>query len=236
MDDKYKKLFVVLWHLLKSTKSSAELFFIIPMGGGIHSITQKEFSESDFNQQAYYSKNVSVTETMKKELAEFANEVFKPLLYDISEKLHNMTRYLDVNQVDLYLQISQDRQITLKVYAEATGDEEHEEILTEEDGIEHFLEMIEDLNPNEPLTRGRVEFSGYGDSGSIDDTIYTDDGNFTIPQDVLEWMYTQLPGGWEINEGSDGEFFFDFVKREIRVLLIDHVEEEFTDTVWETKF
>ena len=69
-------------------------------------------------------------------------------------------------------------------------------------------------------------FNGYGDSGEIS-------GYSVFPQSLQalpgfggvelleEFVYDHLPGGWEINEGSSGEFTFDLVNS-LWDLTIDH--------------
>lgn len=54
----------------------------------------------------------------------------------------------------------------------------------------------------------RVDYNGYGDSGSIDSVRYGDTslGHASSEfQAIADWVEEHLPGGWEINEGSQGE-------------------------------
>ena len=54
-----------------------------------------------------------------------------------------------------------------------------------------------------------------------------------------DWCYTQLEnnfGGWEINEGSDGKFMFNFNDM---IIVLEHTyntEENATDTLFEESF
>lgn len=62
-----------------------------------------------------------------------------------------------------------------------------------------------------------VEFSGYGDSGSISDEGYSEEmGSVSIGvfEDYLYGMLSNF-GGWEINEGSQGTFKIDTRTKEI---------------------
>ena len=56
---------------------------------------------------------------------------------------------------------------------------------------------------------GVLYFEGSGDSGWIEDEIITDNGKMDCPEFFKDWCYEMLGnnfGGWEINEGSQGEF------------------------------
>ena len=60
---------------------------------------------------------------------------------------------------------------------------------------------------------GTVNYEGSGDSGYVEsDIIYNDGTREDIPASLEEWMYGKLSnyGGWEINEGSQGNFHFNF--------------------------
>jgi hypothetical protein len=43
-------------------------------------------------------------------------------------------------------------------------------------------------------------------------------------------------GGWEINEGSDGEFVFNFHTMEITLNHTYNTEQNSVDTLWEEEF
>jgi hypothetical protein len=82
-----------------------------------------------------------------------------------------------------------------------------------------------------------VEYNGGGDSGYIE-------GNFEptnegIPARIEDWCYEQLErnfGGWEINEGSQGRFIFDFNKLTCVLEHVYNVEESQSDTLYEESF
>jgi len=60
-----------------------------------------------------------------------------------------------------------------------------------------------------------------------------------VPSQVEDWCYQQLEehfGGWEINEGSQGEFQFDFNQK---TLILTHTYNTILDksnTIWEEEF
>ncbi len=109
--------------------------------------------------------------------------------------------------------------------------EEGQEILEEweEDGVLDDLEIPQD---GQLILR----YNGSGDSGYIESSF--EDGN-SVPSTIEDWCYNQLEshfGGWEINEGSDGEFIFDFNKMTIDLNHTMNIEENSSDTLWEEGF
>ncbi len=81
-----------------------------------------------------------------------------------------------------------------------------------------------------------LKYYGSGDSGYIES--YFDNGK-PSPQEVEDWCYKQLEenfGGWEINEGSQGEFQFDF---DTKTVILQHTYNFVSDksnTIWEEEF
>jgi len=76
---------------------------------------------------------------------------------------------------------------------------------------------------------GVVSYEGSGDSGYIEDKMVLDgDEDITIPADLETWMYNQLGnyGGWEINEGSQGKFVFDFKNGTITLSHGENYEDD----------
>ena len=65
----------------------------------------------------------------------------------------------------------------------------------------------------------KVNFSGGGDDGYIEDDGYDDEGNqYRLSDDLENYLYSKLNnsfGGWEINEGSSGKFIINRQTMEI---------------------
>lgn len=103
-----------------------------------------------------------------------------------------------------------ERNITINVEENRV---ENNEMVTEFDGIEDedVLKLFEHMNESN-FSEGVVEFDGGGDSGEIQDKILFDgDIEEEISAGVSDFLYRELEnfyGGWEINEGSHGQFIF----------------------------
>jgi len=86
-----------------------------------------------------------------------------------------------------------------------------------------------------------VRFEGGGDSGWIHDTGETrKTDNYPVPPFMMEKMYQMLEDypGWEINEGSQGEFTFESAGGKDRLTLHFNMNTEVTaeDLVYQFKY
>ena len=107
----------------------------------------------------------------------------------------------------------------------------------EENPIVKMFQDILQENPNTPKNKTlTLRYNGSGDSGYIED--YFEEGG-DVPSSVQDWCYRQLEnhhGGWEINEGSDGQFIFNLNEETVELLHTFNNEESETDTIYEEKF
>ena len=81
-----------------------------------------------------------------------------------------------------------------------------------------------------------LKYNGGGDSGYIESDFENGEPS---PGAVEEWCYQQLEenfGGWEINEGSQGEFQFDFNEKTVILSHTYNIIEDRSNTLWEEKF
>jgi hypothetical protein len=111
-------------------------------------------------------------------------------------------------------------------------DEEGKDIFEEweKDGVLDDLEV-----PNDGILT--LKYNGSGDSGYIES--YFEENVDGVPTSIEDWCYRQLEnnfGGWEINEGSDGEFIFNFNEMTIELNHTYNVEENAHDTIYEESF
>lgn len=112
----------------------------------------------------------------------------------------------------------------------ATGIE-YEDILSEweEKGIFDDIQIPEDQYL-------RLGYSGGGDEGYIDSNF---DNGSPVPTEIEEWCYQELQenfGGWEINEGSQGEFEFNFKTKVVELGHSYNTQDNSSDTLWEEDF
>jgi hypothetical protein len=81
-----------------------------------------------------------------------------------------------------------------------------------------------------------LKYNGGSDSGYIESDF---DNGEPSPGAVEEWCYQQLEenfGGWEINEGSQGEFQFDFNEKTVVLAHTYNTMLDESNTIWEEEF
>jgi len=81
-----------------------------------------------------------------------------------------------------------------------------------------------------------LKYNGGGDSGYIESDF---ENGEPAPGAVEEWCYQQLEdnfGGWEINEGSQGEFQFDFNEKTVVLAHTYNTMLDESNTIWEEEF
>ena len=79
------------------------------------------------------------------------------------------------------------------------------------------------INENDGEDEFEMTFSGYGDSGAIEDT------NFTRSVENLGYEILDLYApGFENNEGGEGTIYLDFNKKEMSIEYSQNYEESFT--------
>jgi hypothetical protein len=105
--------------------------------------------------------------------------------------------------------------------------------------LESIFMSLRDLNPN--ADSFMLSFEGGGDSGSLADQIYAkkdgnDIGSYNIPDSIESWCYDALPGGWEIDEGSWGDFTFDCENQNINLETKYNRYEEMSEDIIEESF
>jgi hypothetical protein len=108
----------------------------------------------------------------------------------------------------------------------------------DEDDDENLMEVFDALENDEEIIDRvlQVDYNGSGDSGYLEDDFTN--GN-SVPAVVSDYAYNMLEnsfGGWEINEGSQGNFEIDLDRKEITLNHTSNIEETERDTVWEEKF
>jgi hypothetical protein len=99
--------------------------------------------------------------------------------------------------------------------------------------------MEEDMQDVEVPSDGilTLSYNGGGDSGYIESSF--DETSDAVPASIEDWCYSQLEshfGGWEINEGSDGRFIFNFNNSTVDLDHTFNTEENAANTLFEENF
>ena len=118
------------------------------------------------------------------------------------------------------------------------GDGESVTHSLEEDDSEELMELFDTLENDDEINDRvlQLDYNGSGDSGYLEDDFTNGD---SVPAVVSDYAYRMLEnnfGGWEINEGSQGNVVIDLDRKEITLNHTSNIEETERDTVWEEKF
>lgn len=93
------------------------------------------------------------------------------------------------------------------------------------DVFKSLNELIEEIKSKGENT-DKVEFSGGGDSGDINGTT---NNNIRLDNVIVDYFYNWLEnfyGGWEINEGSQGNFIIDTEEGMLYLDMTENTEEQ----------
>ena len=123
-------------------------------------------------------------------------------------------------------------------YSAYVEGDSHDGFLDTDEIPENILKFLEELDDS-----GHHEFevvcTGGGDSGFVEDDGRTrKDDNYKTPSEVENYCYQlleQFPG-WEINEGSHSEFYFDGRKRAVSFKFTYNEEVSKAELVHEFDF
>lgn len=137
-----------------------------------------------------------------------------------------------------------ERILSIYAYETVYGSEPHGSDYTLEDIESEFgeetLKAVEELFIQLNGSEGRVDFSGGGDDGYIEDYMMVDNEQFDIPKLIEEMLYSMLNGnyaGWENNEGAQGSWLFDPSEKTILFDFNYNTEEEVSvDLNYEIRF
>lgn len=173
-------------------------------------------------------------------------EIFKKVLKFVEKNdlFTSIDEDYDVNYETIEISIDTNEQVLTvshrySYYEE--GDWESTEFSVA-DGYEELTQIFdnlqEEIKDSKPPKQGllRLDYSGSGDSGYIEDYF---EGNYPVPGQVEDFAYGRLEslyGGWEINEGSRGYFIFDLKNKTVTLNHSMTIEQNSHDTIFEESF
>jgi len=144
--------------------------------------------------------------------------------------------YIDYQRFDITIYVNEKKEISL-THSYSYQTEGGSEGVEYDDMIEEWEEKGVFNDTSIPEDNYLVlKYNGGGDSGYIESNF---ESGQSVPPPVEEWCYQQLEenfGGWEINEGSQGEFQFDFNEKTVILSHAYNIEESRSNTLWEEEF
>jgi hypothetical protein len=187
------------------------------------------------NGRSYYSDDIQVPQAIAVKIFEFYNREIKDKIEDVWQNFPGDDEF---SQGGMYLRFNFGiSEVSATVWADyyGAGDEQIEQWEVDEDI--RLVECINDLKSmDEEIITATLDFSGGGDSGYIEDDMTTNFSTDSAPESCKDYMYDKLPGGWEINEGSQGSGVFDVSKGTFTLFYTENIEGQHTNTFFEETF
>lgn len=151
---------------------------------------------------------------------------------ELKETIIEDNNLLEVaDDIDYYANIQfgidcRERILTIKAWQQVMNSESHSitRNVKEYESLNEFVDKMK----SDGYRVGEISFEGSGDSGYVDNTLMLEgDETIEVPSEVEDFCYDMLSEfpGWEINEGSQGYFYFDFESGEVEL----NYEQNFTD-------
>lgn len=204
--------------------------------------------ELDFN-----GEHIRLSDVNIEDIGHFSNKYSAEIPSGLVPILQKIINYIDVN--DLYQQPDEDinyerleididtktKEISVSNWYSYydRGNENSVEFNSQED-LEQFDGWVSDEFATIDVPETGIltlRYNGGGDSGYID-SAFEENGD-AVPAGIEDWCYRALEqnfGGWEINEGSDGEFIFDFNNSMVTLNHTMNTEENDVNTIYEESF
>jgi len=188
----------------------------------------------DFDYDDLESIKVSNSQTFDNAYTVKIPKPFADILDRLFKELHGKVDLesdydLNYQQIDINVDVA-DQELEIQwFYSYNETSEVESTTWTKEEEPEVFQD-IQNNNIQIPPSGLKIGFNGSGDSGYIDDHMEVFGvGDKPVPASLEDWCYGKLPGGWEINEGSQGKFIINSKERTIELDYEENVEDEFSD-------
>jgi hypothetical protein len=211
---------------IKSNLPNFKLLYFFLKSEGHDYITVSfniQSGEIDYWYDAYGRGSIKLPERLKNFYEKLVNLVMEEDFEIDYDNYHtiNVTYDIDDNQL-----LIRDNEVVLVTKDTGTSEE-----IDSPDLLETMKNWLD-----KGILMMKVEFNGGGDSGYIEDYGYDEKGNnHPIPASMEDFLYNMLEsnfGGWEINEGSQGQFEIYNKSSEIILSIGVNEEETETTTLW----
>ena len=101
----------------------------------------------------------------------------------------------------------------------------------------NIIDTLNELKKERKIERFEVSFNGSGDSGYIDSASDSNGKIFGLPADLEDYLYNLISeyvgSGWEINEGSQGTFYFNLNTKNIEFQYGLNIEDFDNEDLYE---
>lgn len=145
-------------------------------------------------------------------------------LEELADDDNYMTLEFEIDCIERILSINASEQVTNQEYSIDTIN------ISDNPNDKELVDFFEDMK-SKNFNTGEINFEGSGDSGAVEDHIElfgisnsTEDINEDVER-LCYYMLEQYPG-WEINEGSQGHFDFDFIEGTVQLTYGQNIQDD----------
>lgn len=162
----------------------------------------EDWADNNWNNESGGSRDIESYDKID-ELIDYLFEEYD--LMDLADDDNYLTLEFEIDCIE--------RVLSINAWERVNHAENSERLITSEE--DEDLKKYCESKSSEGFNMGIVRFEGSGDSGAVEDSIELHGDSpksETIPDDMETLCYTMLSDfpGWEINEGSQGQFIFEF--------------------------
>lgn len=201
---------------------------------------QDEISEDDLNLEYVTNFDNNYRADIPENLYPILKKIINHIVINNLFKLPDDIDYISNQGIEIEI-ICDSNEITVSnwYYYEDRGDS-FSVVYDSDEDITRFERWVdEDLGDVEVPSDGilTISYNGGGDEGYLESSF--NGVRSAVPTSIENWCYRQLEenfGGWEINEGSDGQFIFNFNNFIVELEHTYNVQVNETNTLYEENF
>ena len=181
--------------------------FLYSYGETTGTFRLEDFSEDFLNFAGPVSNLLGLEENYYLDVPEQITPIIEKVINYCEKRIPSVDE--DVSSTSLEIVINSEGSITAEYCWRYYTRDDQSESFDSNDG--NLNQVFDELSENHSGLV-YVKFDGNGDSGQIEQAEDESGSIINVSANVEDWCYNQLEsnyGGWEINEGSSGQFIFD---------------------------
>lgn len=208
--------------------------FLYSYGETTGTFRLEDFSEDFLNFAGPVSNLLGLEENYYLDVPEQITPIIEKVINYCEKRIPSVDE--DISSTSLEIVINSEGSITAEYCWRYYTRDDQSESFDSNDG--NLNQVFDELSENHSGLV-YVKFDGNGDSGQIEQAEDESGSIINVSANVEDWCYNQLEskyGGWEINEGSSGQFIFDLDNNTCELEFGWNNENTECDTLYEEKF
>jgi hypothetical protein len=200
---------------------------------------EQDFSLYDGDSQLdyhFYVYGIKFPEDVRKYLdfifSEFADDGINIINWDVSNN-YDLTGYCRLS----FLFDFKNNKVKIKQSLQYYDTDYNSSEIDTDEIPTNIIDTLNELKKERKIETFEVSFNGSGDSGYIDSASDSNGKIFGLPADLEDYLYNLIGeyvgSGWEINEGSQGTFYFNLNTKNIEFKYGLNIEDFDNEDLYE---